>query len=241
MKRLFLFLILWFGFSVSLLGQYHPEFKTVLPESLKVYALPQSNSGIIVHLESGTLVGIQDVKNGWLKVTFPRTLEVWVASCFLKDGKFTDGVIFRVGPSAAASALTVENKIVGETADIREEAVGGFWKKIRLTAQFSGYVLRDTLYPVQKEFRLQTPGKPDARQTTVVGRLLPLEKPLNGATHKLVYQVHKAEHLVAYVLPEKVNLNLWEDWTIYLSGEILWDSGIRTPFIKVANIFPAYR
>ena len=77
--------------------------------------------------------------------------------------------------------------------------------------------------------------------STAIGRLQPLEKTFMQATHKLTYKVNDAEYLVAYVIPDKVNLKLWEDWMIYISGESLWKKEVFTPFMKGANIFPAYR
>ena len=242
MKTRILFLIfIWLGAAVPLSGQQRPEVRMVLLEPLAVYAEPRSGAEVSAKLTGGTVVQVREMEKGWLQISYSLKQEAWVASCFLKDGKYTQNVIFRLRPTAAASRLTVEKSPAGEKAVVLETAPDGFWKKVLLDTQFSAYVLRDALFPMRTNENQITPVKHARHLSTVVGRLLPMEKPLEGATHKLVYQVHDAEYLVAYVMPEKVNLNLWENWTIYLSGEQIWVDSIQTPFIKVSNIFPASR
>ena len=211
-----------------------------LQGSVQLYAAPSDSSEIFTPLNEGTSVSFHSLEKDWVRVDFTKTLEVWTAVCFMKQGKFADNVIFRTAPSAAASALILQSDFGGKQAEVIGSDSSGFWRKVRLTGKFSGYLTRKELNESLKKkssFRIQkTP-----IISTAVGRLLPLEKPVGPATYKLVFNVDQAEYLVAYVIPDKVNLSLWENWVIYLSGESVWMPSIYTPFLKGANIFPAHR
>ena len=211
-----------------------------LQSSVQLYAAPSESSEIFTSLNEGTSVSFHSLENDWVKVDFTQTMEVWTAVCFMKRGIFTDNVIFRTEPSAAATALTLRESLGGKQAEVIGTDNSGYWRKVRLTGKFSGYLSQNELKESLKKrsnFRIRkTP-----IISTAVGRLLPLEKPVGPATYKLVFKVEQAEYLVAYVIPDKVNLKLWENWMIYLSGESVWMPSIYTPFLKGANIFPAHR
>ena len=208
--------------------------------SVKLFAAPSDSSEIFISLKEGETVSFHTLEKDWVQVDFTKTMEVWTAGCFMKQGKFADNVIFRTAPSAAASALTLQSDFGGKQAEVIGSDSTGYWRKIRLTGKFSGYLTQKELKESLKKkssFRIQkTP-----IISTAVGRLLPLEKPVGQATYKLVFKVDQAEYLVAYVIPDKVNLSLWENWVIYLSGESVWIPSIYTPFLKGVNIFPAHR
>lgn len=212
-----------------------------LRQSLPLYAEPEVNAPMITTMEEGEKISVHPYENGWIKVDFSGTMKVWVASCFIKNGIYTEDVIFRTAPTAATSRLTIRNAAAGTKADIIGSDPSGYWKKVRLNFEFSGYVTRTDLekclVPAANRYRV----KHFPIISTAMGKLQPLEKPVNQATHKLVYKVYEAEYLVAYVIPDKVNLKLWEDWMIYISGERFWSSSSTVPFVKGVNIFPAYR
>ena len=211
-----------------------------LQSSVQLYVAPSESSEIFTSLNEGTSVSFHSLEKDWVQVDFTQTMEVWTAVCFMKRGIFTDNVIFRTKPSAAASALTLRESFGGKQAEVIGTDNSGYWRKVRLTGKFSGYLTQNELKESMKKkssFRIQkTP-----IISTAVGRLLPLDKPVGPATYKLVFKVEQAEYLVAYVIPDKVNLKLWENWMIYLSGESIWMPSIYTPFLKGANIFPAHR
>ena len=218
-----------------------PKGEVVLLGAIQLQAKPFRGAAVIAVLEEGEKIFFERQQNDWFKIDFSRELEVWTASCFLKNGVFTDQTVFRVKPTAGSAVVTVNGNMAGKKADIIESESSEDWKKIRLKADFSGYIsLRDLERSLKKKenrhFVHNTP-----IISTAVGRLLPLEKPVKNATHKLIYRVYETEYLVAYIVPDKVNLRLWENWMIYLSGERTWHPSVFTPFMKGANIFPAYR
>ena len=208
---------------------------------LSLYAEPESGSPLIAVAAEGQKISFHSREKGWIKISFSGETTAWVASCFLKNGVYTEDVIFRMGPTSAAAALTVKSSFAGKTPDFPENNTGAYWKKVRLKADFIGYVSQKDLENSLKKIENTHKIKSFSIISTAVGRLLPLEKPYLHATHKLIYKVNDAEYLVAYVIPDKVNLKLWENWMIYISGESLWNQGVFTPFMKGANIFPAYR
>lgn len=230
-------------FSILCALQAAPELPetVVLKRPLALYAEPESGSQIILTMEEGKKISLRNHNKVWAKIEFSGNMNVWVASCFLKNGTFTKNVIFRTAPTAAASRLTVNGPVSSQKVEIIETDPSGYWNKVSLNFSFTGYIpfveLEKCLKPRENTYRI----KRLPFISTAVGRLLPLETPINKATHKLVYKVNDAEYLVAYVVPDKVNLKLWEDWMIYLSGERIWDVSSETPFMKGANIFPAYR
>ena len=211
-----------------------------LQGSVQLYIAPSDSSEVFTSLDEGVPVSFHSLENNWVRVDFVKTMEVWTAACFMKQGLYTDNVIFRTAPSAAASALSMRESVGKMRADVVGTDSSGYWRKVRLTGTFSGYLTQDELNESLKKknsFRIRhTP-----IISTAVGRLMPLEKPVGPATYKLVFNVDRAEYLVAYVIPDKVNLKLWENWVIYLSGESVWLPSIYTPFLKGANIFPAHR
>ena len=211
-----------------------------LQGSVQLYAEPSLSAEIFTALKEGSTVSFYSLGKDWVRVDFAKTLEVWTAVCFMKQGKFADNVIFRTAPSAAASALVLQSDFGGKQAEVIGNDSSGYWRKVRLTGKFSGYLTRKELNgSLKKKSSFHIKKTPII--STAVGRLLPLDKPVGPATYKLVFKVDKAEYLVAYVIPDKVNLNLWENWVIYLSGESVWMPSIYTPFLKGANIFPAHR
>lgn len=217
-----------------------PEAFTLL-HPVSLYAEPESGAPVITTLAEGTQISFQEKEQGWIRMNFSGEINAWVAICFLKDGKYTDDVIFRTSPTAAASKLRMSDSFAGKKAEIIAEDASGYWKKVHLKSVFSGYVSQRELESSLKQQEDLHKIKPFFIISTAVGRLLPLKKNVGAATHKLIYKVHNAEYLVAYVIPDKVNLKLWEDWVIYISGESIWIPAVFTPFMKGENIFPAYR
>ena len=217
-----------------------PENVFQIHGNIQLYATPSDSSEVIVTLKEGTPVSFHSPDKNWVRVDFSKTMDVWVAVCFLQKGVYTKDVIFRTAPSAASSALELREPVFGRKDVVIGSDRSGHWRKVRLDVKFSGYLTREEFKESLKKksaFRVQKM----PMMSTAFGRLLPLEKPVGQATYKLVYKVDRAEYLVAYVIPDKVNLKLWENWMIYLSGESIWVPSIYTPFLKGANIFPAHR
>ena len=235
------FLLLLLLGLLSILHAEQPLKSSILFHPVSLYAEPIHGSPLVITLEEGKKISFQKLEKGWCKVDFSGEIDAWVASCFLDNGRFTNGVIFRTNPTAAASAFIVKESFSGKKAEILETDTGSFWKKVRLKSDFTGYT---TLAELENSLKQKVNGhkiKSFSIISTAVGRLLPLEKPFFQAAHKLTYKVNDTEYLVAYVIPDKVNLKLWEDWVIYISGESLWNKSVFTPFMKGENIFPAYR
>lgn len=226
---------------IPLHAQLDQKKSFALMDSMPLYAEPSADAPEIATVREGENVVFYPPEKGWIKVDFFAEKNAWVASCFLKKGVYTENVIFRTDPTAAAAALCRKKSSAGEKAEIIGSDKTGYWKKVRLKCTFSGYISQKELENVLKKKNNSHTVKHSPVISTAIGMLLPLEKPYQKATHKLVYKVNEAEYLVAYIIPDKVNLKLWENWMIYLSGECIWNPSIQTPFMKGANIFPAYR
>lgn len=215
--------------------------KRILQGDVQLYTAPVADAGFLTTVKEGAEVTSIRLDKGWVQVDFTNEMDAWVASCFLKDGKYTENVIFRAGSSAAADSLVIQDSPVGKKAEILGSDKSGYWKKVRLKGKFSGYLLQQDFEESLKKKTVEYRIRRMPMVNTAIGRLLPLEKKEGQATHKLVYKVNEAEYLVAYVIPDKVNLKLWENWVIYLSGESVWQPSVHVPFLRGRNIFPAYR
>lgn len=240
LRAKFFFFFILLGLLSVLHGQQDRKIFTLF-HSLSLYAEPDPGASQIITIEEGKQISFQYREKRWVKVAFFHELDAWVASCFLDEGRYTEGVVFRTNPTAAASSLTPKHSFAGKKAEILETDESSYWKKVRLKSDFIGYASQTELENSLKQKENTHKIKSFSIISTAIGRLLPLEKPYLQATHKLTYRVNDTEYLVAYVIPDKVNLKLWENWMIYISGESLWNPSVFIPFMKGENIFPAYR
>ncbi|MBE6406145.1 MAG: hypothetical protein E7040_09010 [Lentisphaerae bacterium] len=213
----------------------------ILQGDVQLYTAPTAEAGSLTTVKEGTAIFFVPLDRGWIQVDFSAEMEAWVAECFLHDGKYAENTIFRTDSSSAADSIVLKESFAGQNAEILGSDKSGYWKKVRLKGKFAGYIQQRDFEESLKKKNVTFRIKRMPMVNTAIGRLLPLEKKEGQATHKLVYKVNEAEYLVAYVIPDKVNLKLWENWVIYLSGESIWLPSVNVPFLRGGNIFPAYR
>ena len=221
--------------------------KTVQTGEFQVFAEKKQNAGTSILLTRKEISGIKSsgekeepADDFWMKVIFRRTLEVWVASCFINNNVFTDQVIFRMTPTSASIRLQTGESFAGKKAVILAESGKGYWKRVRVTGLFTGYIRRQDLAPAKQKITAKT-NLSHPVMISADGKLIPLEKKVEDATHKVIFTVNQQVYVVAYIIPDKTNLRLWENRSVHISGTGFWKSGIYTPFLRVEKIMPLWR
>lgn len=216
-----------------------------LTEQQIVYSLPDSNSLQISVLKRGTLIEKNGGSGDWIKIGLPHEMEVWVASCFLNDGVFLDGVRFRMEPTAASAALIQNRSFTGEKAVITGSSRNDYWKKVRIpSGGFAGFIFSPG-EPLQSASGEECAEKkiqpPDFLSISADGCLVPLKTKIGDATHALIFSVDQTDHLMAYIIPGNLNLKLWEERNVHLSGTGNWGIREKKLFIRVEKILPVWR
>ena len=207
------------------------------------HASPESGSAVLT-AAGPEIQPRQDLGNGWQKTVIPvQDLELWVADSFLvPDGTFRTDTVYRMAPTALSERVSLDHS-AGRKAVILEETKEGFWNKVRVSGSVSVYCRKEKTSPVSKP--AERAQRPVVRIPPIYisndGVLLPLKKPVGKATHKLVFSMNRHEYLVAYIIPEKMNLELWEKRNIHLNGRIFWERGFSVPFMIPSQIMPSWK
>ena len=147
-------------------------------------------------------------------------------------------------------------RAVQEKIETRETAKNGRWLRVKPQKGLAAYV--STAYlkiekgknaPVSSSGETHAQEKKDtperiresaapATAEGIVKRLEPSEK---GTTHTLIVKVNDEEFIAAYLIAPGINLRLWENRRVRVSGTGHWLRRRNRPLITLERIIPAWQ
>ena len=254
MKQIFFLL---FGLCAGICQGAEPPTvtATVIPELLNIRSAPARASRIIGTLRAGESVTLLSPADGeWCRIALPENASVWIAAAMVNaDGIPLPDALFRSGPGAAYEEI---GRASPEKIEIRETAKNGKWLRVRPQKGLAAYV--STAYlkiaeeknaPASSREKTHAPEKREAPEpiresaapATAEGIVKRLEPQGRDATHALVVKVNDEEFIAAYLVAPGLNLPLWENRRVRVSGTGHWLRQRNRPLITVERIIPAWQ
>lgn len=249
-------LFLLFGTAaVCLRTDASPVPATVIPDTLNIRSAPGRASRIIGKLHAGETVRILPPADGeWCRVAMPDSASVWIAASMVNAaGIPLPDAVFRSGPGAAYEKI---GRASPEKIEIRETAKNGKWLRIKPQKGLSAYVStaylkigkgeKEGMHAPREKAASKTAHaleriRESAAPATAEGIVKRLNPPGNEATHTLVVPVNAEDFIAAYLVAPGLNLKLWENRRVRVSGTGQWLRGRNRPLIAVERIIPAWQ
>lgn len=220
-------------------------------ESWNVRIEPSLDGEIVATAAADASAPVREKTGDWHGIDLPENAPVWVASVFLNsDGSLKESARLRSGPGVIYPAYHYSRPEVPENVKILERAYDGAWLRIAPLRGLRGYVhsrfFRESAAP-SAPTASAAPVKPDEKirrdnyLMTVEGIPVRLSEPVGSASYELILEINGKKLPIGYLLSPRLNLNLWENRMVRITGRQLWVKGIRRPFWEIEKVSPSWK
>lgn len=220
-------------------------------ESWNVRIEPSLDGEIVATAAADASAPVREKTGDWRGIDLPENAPVWVASVFLNpDGSLKESARLRSGPGVIYPAYHYSRPEVPENVKILERAYDGAWLRIAPLRGLRGYVhsrfFRESAAP-SAPTASAAPVKPDEKirrdnyLMTVEGIPVRLSEPVGSASYELILEINGKKLPIGYLLSPRLNLNLWENRMVRITGRQLWVKGIRRPFWEIEKVSPSWK
>jgi len=214
---------------------------------LNVRVLPSQNYTVIAKLAKDSEVKIYTENDGWYEVDVPEDSDVWIYSGDISDdGVIKKNTFLRSGTDITYAPYS-RRVLKGEKLKIIEKR--NDWIKVSPPEGLKAWVssefieLKDSLEKIKKtsedignaeEKELQFENIPE-ENSTYEGFLV-LLKDNSSVKYALVLDVNGVLAPICYLISENLNLDLWINKKVKVSGVKKWVKEWRRPLLIVNNI-----
>lgn len=220
-------------------------------ESWNVRIEPSLDGEIVATAAADASAPVREKTGDWHGIDLPENAPVWVASVFLNaDGSLKESARLRSGPGVIYPAYHYSRPETAEKVRILERAYDGAWLRIAPLRGLRGYVhsrfFREPAAP-SAPTASAAPVKPDEKirrdnyLMTVEGIPVRLSEPVGSASYELILEINGKKLPIGYLLSPRLNLNLWENRMVRITGRQLWVKGIRRPFWEIEKVSPSWK
>ena len=217
-------------------------------EGWNVRIEPSLDGEIVATAAADASAAVREKKGDWRGIDLPEKAPVWVASVFLNaDGSLKESVRLRSGPGVIDPAYHYSRPEVPEKVRILERAYDGAWLRIAPLRGLRGYVHSRFFRESAEHSTPSVPVKPDEKirrdnyLMTVEGIPVRLSEPVGSASYELILEINGKKLPIGYLLSPRLNLNLWENRMVRITGRQLWVKGIRRPFWEIEKVSPSWK
>lgn len=211
-------------------------------ESWNVRIEPSLDGEIVATADADVSADVREKTGEWCGIDLPEKAPVWVASVFLNaDGSLKESARLRSGPGVIYPAYHYSRPEVPENVKILERAYDGAWLRIAPLRGLRGYVhsrfFREPAAPAKTDEKIRR----DNYLMTVEGIPVRLSEPVGSASYELILEINGKKLPIGYLLSPRLNLSLWENRMVRITGRQLWVKGIRRPFWEIEKVSPSWK
>ena len=157
------------------------------------------------------------------------------------DGSLKESARLRSGPGVIYPAYHYSRPETAEKVRILERAYDGAWLRIAPLRGLRGYVhsrfFREPAAPAKTDEKIRR----DNYLMTVEGIPVRLSEPVGSASYELILEINGKKLPIGYLLSPRLNLSLWENRMVRITGRQLWVKGIRRPFWEIEKVSPSWK
>lgn len=211
-------------------------------ESWNVRIEPSLDGEIVATADADACAAVREKTGEWCGIDLPEKAPVWVASVFLNaDGSLKESTRLRSGPGVIYPAYHYSRPETAEKVRILERAYDGAWLRIAPLRGLRGYVhsrfFRKPAAPAKTDAKIRR----DNYLMTVEGIPVRLSEPVGSASYELILEINGKKLPIGYLLSPRLNLSLWENRMVRITGRQLWVKGIRRPFWEIEKVSPSWK
>ena len=211
-------------------------------ESWNVRIEPSLDGEIVATADADASAAVREKTGEWCGIDLPEKAPVWVASVFLNaDGSLKESARLRSGPGVIYPAYHYSRPETAEKVRILERAYDGAWLRIAPLRGLRGYVhsrfFREPAAPAKTDEKIRR----DNYLMTVEGIPVRLSEPVGSASYELILEINGKKLPIGYLLSPRLNLSLWENRMVRITGRQLWVKGIRRPFWEIEKVSPSWK
>lgn len=217
-------------------------------ESWNVRIEPSLDGEIVATAAADASAPVREKTGDWRGIDLPENAPVWVASVFLNpDGSLKESARLRSGPGVIYPAYHYSRPEAPENVKILERAYDGAWLRIAPLRGLRGYVHSRFFRESAAHSASAAPVKPDEKirrdnyLMTVEGIPVRLSEPVGSASYELILEINGKKLPIGYLLSPRLNLSLWENRMVRITGRQLWVKGIRRPFWEIEKVSPSWK
>ena len=203
---------------------------------------PSLDGEIVATADAAVSADVREKTGEWCGIDLPEKAPVWVASVFVTaDGSLKESARLRSGPGVIYPAYHYSRPETAEKVRILERAYDGAWLRIAPLRGLRGYVhsrfFREPAAPAKTDEKIRR----DNDLMTVEGIPARLSEPVGSASYELILEINGKKLPIGYLLSPRLNLSLWENRMVRITGRQLWVKGIRRPFWEIEKVSPSWK
>ncbi len=243
---------------------------TVVSSKLNVRIRPglDKPDTVVATLKKGDKVKILGKSGNWYEIAAPENSSVWIGASSIEGDTVVKETPLRSGPGIEYSSYSGSAK-KGQKVEVLQKS-GGNWVRIKPLESLSAWISADFVMAEGADKIPDKPGAQAApasesekkadgaeakasakaddlpfddrpmKNVTQDGFLVPVESGVESVSYALAMKSNGVFAPVCYVRSSKLNLKLWENQKIQVSGKERWIRGWKRPLIEVDTVTPLW-